>query len=397
MKLQTMNDSSWTVQLFDAATPQKVAFTWTYVFSRSGAVRYRDDSKGWNGSGNWRVEGGKIVTRWSGTKIWEAWDLPLDSDGSTGKRYMQSVSTFALKAKMNVVDVGTVYTRSKGFNTDFLTKCTLAMSILQTSQLRFATWLSGIAIAYGRAFQSHANLVAALNDLLRNEDLMAEALLGLALTFVAGGVGGLVGGVMKRATRGEEGKLADFMVDSIKDLSKFAVRTSGGNAIGVFANDGQGIKISGMPVSPLEWENSVNERVSGEMAVVSSAITEWITAITKNNVYFDASFDPAVEVAKSLVLKREQGPDVPLTELRELDDNVKRNLQHQFEQGWFAPWVKQAKFAGEKSMTYPDGNWQGRAASRKLLLDYGHQIGFAPTDALVNQYCPGIEKPFPVR
>src|SRR6202034_3375767 len=209
MKLQTMNDSTWTVQWFDAAVPQKPAFTWTYAFTRTGAVRYTDDSKGLNANGNWRIEGGRMVTRWPGTKTYEAWDLPLDSDGSTGKRYMQDLAPYNLKAKMNIVEVGTVYIRSKGFDTDFLAKCTLAMSILQTSQLKFATWLSGIAIAYGRAFQSHTNLVNALNELLRNEDLMAEALLGLALTFVAGGVGGLVWGGMKRAIpQTQEGKFS---------------------------------------------------------------------------------------------------------------------------------------------------------------------------------------------
>ena len=61
-----------------------------------------------------------MITRWSGSKTWEAWDLPLETTGTTGKSHMQQ-GTYALKAKIiNVVDVGTVYIRSDQAKQDFL-------------------------------------------------------------------------------------------------------------------------------------------------------------------------------------------------------------------------------------------------------------------------------------
>jgi len=295
------------------------------------------------------------------------------------------------KQNANVVDVGTIFVRSEQAKRDFLDKCNLAGGILQESQLVFTAWLSKISISYGRAFESHAKMVEVVNKIRETEDLAAEVLLTLALTFVAGGVGGLVGGAMKAA------KASDFMVDGIKDLSKFAVKGIGGAEIGVFANKGKGIQISGMPVSPLEWQNSVNARVTSEMAVVAKSINEWRTAVMNDDGRFDSTFDPAVEVDKALVRKPDQGKAVRLKELPPLDDDAMLNLQHQFEQGWFSGWIPQAKFAGERSFTYPNGNYNGRELTRNVLLSYGHGIDFDDTNALVDKYCPPIEKPFPPR
>ena len=388
MKLQTMNDSTWTVRID--------GFPVTYIFSRGGTVRWRD-SKGSGGSGTWRIEGGKMITRWQGDKLssFGAWNLPLDTDGTTGTVYTER-TTFDLIAKLDVVDVGTFIVRSDQAKRNFLDKCDLAGGILQESQLVFTAWLSGISISYGRAFTSHTNMVEVVKRIRETEDLAAKVLLDLALTFLAGGVGGLVSGAMKSAAKDAK-QIGDFMVDGVKDLAKFAVKGTGGAEIGVFANKGKGIQISGMPVSPLEWQNSVNKRVASEMAVVAKAINEWRMAVMEDNVRFDSSFDPAVEVDKALVLKPDLGSAVRLKQLPALNDDAMLKLQHQFEQGWFAGWIPQAKFAGERSFTFPNGNYQGREDTRKVLLSYGYGIDFDDTGALVDKYCPHIEKPFPPR
>ena len=376
-KLQTMDDSIWTVQIG--------LVTRTYNFRRGGTVRW--SSNGRNvGNGTWRIEHGKMITRWNGSKTWEAWDLPLDTGGSTGKEHTQD-GTFDLKAKKNVGE-GTLYIRSDEAKRNFLEKCDLASGILQESVLTFTAWLSNVAISYGNAFTSHTKFVTVINDIRETEDLVAEALLSAALSFVSGGVGGLVSKAMVNA------KIQNaFIFDSIKDLSKLAVKNEGGAVIGVFANKGQGIRISGMPVSPLQWQNSVTARVTSELAVVARSINEWRVAVMDDNSRFNSGFDPAVEVDKSLVLRPDQGRAVSIKKLPALDDTAMLKLQHQFEQGWFAAWIPDAEFAGEKSFTYPNGDYSGREQTRNVLLSYGHKIEFPNVEALVDKYAPGL-KPF---
>src|SRR5579863_5037267 len=86
--LLTMPDLKWTVRVD--------RWTWTYKFSRSGAVMWRDPWNGMHGAGHWRIAGDKLKTTWA-SKTTEEWDMPIDPDGTTGTCYMEE-GTFDLRA-----------------------------------------------------------------------------------------------------------------------------------------------------------------------------------------------------------------------------------------------------------------------------------------------------------
>jgi hypothetical protein len=295
---------------------------------------------------------------------------------------------FELGGFMPPIEIPTVniFTRTPESKTKFLENCNIASGRLTVAQLVFTRFLSSISIAYGRAFDSHNALVKAINDIQTSGDKAADLILGqfltLSLAFVSGGIGGVIGDTMKKA--GED----VFIVDAIKDLAKFSIKGVGGAAIGVLADGGRNAQIDGMPQSPAEWQNSVNERITDELSLVAKSIDEWRTAVTKDDASFDAGFDPAVEVDECLVLKPSQGPPVPLANLPEVN---KDQLQNQFEQGWLVAWLPKATFAGGKSFRFPNGSPNLRDNCRAVLSRYGQKIRLAGIDALVNQFCPRIE------
>lgn len=351
--LQTMQDIKWTVRVH--------RWTWLYVFSHTGSVSWKDPFNGMTGRGTWRLENNKIVTRWFASQTWETWDIPINPLAATGKCHMKE-GTYDIKAEaLNFIEIEnpTVFSWTPESKALFLERCNMATGRVQIAQLQFSGWLSSVSIAYGDAFESHTKV---LNDISARERLANELLLGFALAFVGGGSGGVVGGLMKAAGS------SDFMVDGVKDLAKFAVRGPGGGVL-------RGAGITGMPLSPLQWQNRVNERVSKEMLIAAKEIDSWRTAVGSNDDSFDAGFDPAEAVDLALVIKLKSG----FLRIRSLPEVDKASLQNDFEKGWLVAWIRKEVVSNIPTV---------RDFTRDKLGDYGRRLGLNDIEQLLDKHCP---------
>lgn len=94
--LLTMLDLRWIVRVYpEGATNPR--WSWYYTFTSKGAVSWKDPWNGMHGNGNWRMESGSMITRWTGSKTWEDWDVPINPDAATGTCHM-SDGTYDLRA-----------------------------------------------------------------------------------------------------------------------------------------------------------------------------------------------------------------------------------------------------------------------------------------------------------
>jgi hypothetical protein len=91
--LLEMPDSRWTVVCENASK----RFVWLYVFSKNGTVRWKDEGNGMTGSGTWRIQGGKLHTKWLNSATTEEWNHPIDPGNWTGSCKMKGLS-YSLRA-----------------------------------------------------------------------------------------------------------------------------------------------------------------------------------------------------------------------------------------------------------------------------------------------------------
>jgi hypothetical protein len=350
--LQTMPDQTeWNVHVGN--------WNWVYVFSQNGTFTWRDARVGQNGSGVWKIEKHKVVTRWNKFTTWDEWDIPINARAATGKSHMKE-GNFDLKAEaVNFLDPDD---KSK-----FLERCNIASGKVQVAQLKFSAWLSGISVAYSDAYDAHNKVI---NDIAALQKLVEDMVLEAALRFLTGGVGGYIGGAMRAA------KKPDFMIDAVKDLAKYGLS---GPAQAVTRTS---VKIAGMPASPHKWQNLVNERVSAEMGEVSANILRWRLAVAPNLTTFDASFDPADVVEQALVLKTDTG-NLPLMTLNEVDKDL---LQKDFEKGFLAQWIELGAVSNVPTL---------RDLARDKLHAYGRSLGMTDIDQMLDRYIPAYRPMFP--
>lgn len=97
--LMTMPDLTWTVTVHQ--------WTWVYTFSHKGGVTWRDPANGMHGSGTWRIDKGKLITRWTASSTYEEWNLPLNLRGTLGKCHMEE-GTYDLRAVTRLLVPGDV-------------------------------------------------------------------------------------------------------------------------------------------------------------------------------------------------------------------------------------------------------------------------------------------------
>lgn len=380
--LQTMTDSSWNVHVQQ--------WNWIYNFTAQGAVNWSDPLNGMTGAGSWKIDNGKLVTRWTGSKTWEEWNVPLDPHGATGKAHMQA-GTFDLKAEARKIGAQVLFVRTAEAKAQFVARCNTAVAKVQIAQIHISGWLSSISLAYGNAFEAHNKV---LKDIDATVKLAEDMLLGLALAFIGGGVGALAGSTVGNAMRklgtsdaDMKGAKAIFLIDGIKDLSKFAVRGPAGATL-------RPASIKAIPANPLQWQNAINERVMQEMLVVAQQIEAWRTAVDTDDDTFDASFDPAQVVDKTLVLTaKDVDKDAPVllknvdvVRIADLPNVEKDPLQKSFEQGWLTGWIKLQAVSNIPFV---------RDITRDKLRAYGKSLELANINALLDENCPRIGTMFP--
>jgi hypothetical protein len=369
--LATMTDISWNV---DCQTPTQ-SFKWVYTFtvnakSNDGTVTWKDERSNQGGAGTWRIEGGKLVTRWANSATVERWDVPINTKDWHGTCVMQGKNCTLKAVSQDIVIVINVseiqfYARTPKEKTDFLKRCTAARRAFDTAKLKMSAFLSKLGITYSRAFGEHEKL---MKDIDAAEKLVEEMLLGFALAFVGGGVGGAVGAFMKQAAA------SDFMIDGVKDIAKFSVRGPGAKLFLTKHN-------AKMPDNPLEWKEGLNERASTELAFISEQLTGWEEAVENDDDSFDADFDPFQELKDDMIVLN----DKTTVNLFDLPDFDRDQLQIQFQQGWLFGWMKEK---GHTVSHIP----MSRDIVRDKLRGYGRGINLPDLDKLIDAYVPN-ERP----
>jgi hypothetical protein len=171
----------------------------------------------------------------------------------------------------------------------FLNKCSEANTMIDLAQRTYSAWLSSISIAYGQAWRAHSDVLTSAKSKAQTAD---SIVLGAVLAFVPGGAGGLVGEMMKECEAGA------FLIDGMKDLAKWGLRT-GGAAAGPAAGPG----FQAFPTDPGQWQNQANVRAMTELAVATKQVLDWQHAVNTNDANFDPSFDPTAAVDAALTIK----------------------------------------------------------------------------------------------
>ncbi|MEL6343388.1 MAG: DUF4157 domain-containing protein [Myxococcota bacterium] len=178
--------------------------------------------------------------------------------------------------------------------------------------------------AYSDAWRFHTDALEAAD---RSERLVKEMLLTAALTFVTGGVGGVIGGYMKESI-----KAGNFINDAVKDLSKLGVKSAGG-LIAVPSGAAFGV----FPDEPAQWASMARQRVFEEMSHVLGIIGAWDKAVSINSINpdFYRDFDPNVEVEKAMQLNGQS--------LEVFGASLKASARQQeedFERGFWTNWLE---------------------------------------------------------
>lgn len=176
-----------------------------------------------------------------------------------------------------------------------------------------------VSAAYGNAYDSHEKTLRAQSASNR---LAEEIILSAALAFIPGGVGGVVGGMMKKATKNE------FLIDGIKDMAKAGAR---GVQAAVVGKQDSG-NLTPMAKDPRTWRAQYAVRVNTEKEKVLDLLNSWKTKANNSDPTFYRNFDPVAVMDKSLVSGGEALKDVPVP------DQV--TSQKQYELGMWKEWLQ---------------------------------------------------------
>jgi hypothetical protein len=186
----------------------------------------------------------------------------------------------------------------------FLNLCSQANTRVDLAERRFSAWLSSLAIAYGRAWQSHKDFLARLDKTAAQRPLAIEVLLDAGLAFFPGAAGGAIADVMKRLNQGTP------MIDGMKDLAKWGLRSNA--LVGVMRaapTASMAERFRAFPTDPLQWQNEVNLRVQSELAQVTAIIEDWQNKTNTGDPNFAPDFNPLEKVDAALVLRpRDRAP-----------------------------------------------------------------------------------------
>ena len=210
-------------------------------------------------------------------------ELKLD-----GKIQLQPEPTSA--ANTPAITVPPVYIYSTAYKQQFINKCAEANTIVDLAERGYATWLSAIVVAYATAWQNHDEM---LKSLEQSYKLFEEVVIGSLLAAIPGEVGVAVGKTLKSLAA------ADYVVDGVKDLVKFELRSQIGGA--VLQPGSPSKQFKPLPPNPLVWQNLTNQRAQQEMAEATRALLSWQHAMN-NEENVDLTFDPVEKIKTALTI-----------------------------------------------------------------------------------------------
>lgn len=365
MQWQTLSKSEWTVHV--------LFWTWIYTINDNGTVSYRNPQDGKTGSGTWKKEGNRISFKWKGSDTVEHWNLPITLPNAEGTAKIDG-QVRVLSAKMNnyiQLDDIYIYTRTPQQKADFIARCDQALHQIGIAETNYQAWHAGMTAAYNEAFESFKKFQ---DDLIQTRRVIIDVMFGLSLAFIGGGLGSAVSkraAVSINTAFGEKTYTADFLIDGIKDLTKFTVRESARSLLQT-----PGTR-NGSP-SPLTWSSLLKSRALREFVIIRTALASWRMCVLEDDDTFDASFDPLIELTTRMKLG-----GIDLLAFAEPDwTEVQRTL----EQSWFEGWI---------------ANNKGAVADRDVLgmtksgmgKDYGQKIGFPNLEARWSRDFPVFSAP----
>ncbi|MDI7274899.1 MAG: hypothetical protein QME94_02865, partial [Anaerolineae bacterium] len=203
---------------------------------------------------------------------------------------------------------------------EFLSLCNQVNTRIDAADRAARAWLASLCLAYGKAYKDHTDT---LRDEEVSERLAADLILGAALAFVPGGIGGIIGNSMRAAQAG------DFLIDGVKDLAKYGMRTAG--TAGAGTRGGAGLRA--FPTDPLAWRGLEEVRISSELLVATNQLLEWQDRANRNDPDFFLDFNPVERMERSLTIR-----DKRVSELQPVDQE---ETASSFEKGMWAAWLKE--------------------------------------------------------
>jgi Domain of unknown function (DUF4157) len=211
---------------------------------------------------------------------------------------------------------------------DFLNRCGQVNTIIDAADRGATAWLLSVALAYGDAWKNHTDT---LKGQAENERLQQELILGAALAFIPGGVGGEIGAALKRCGS------SDFIIDGVKDLAKYGGRSpamAGLKATGVGGQASPGL--AAFPTDPLQWQNQVALRIKSELLIATKTLEKWQESANTNDPNFTMDFDPVVAMNGAVVVEGKKA-----AELKPVDQ---AETSKTFEKGFWKEWLEQYGF-----------------------------------------------------
>jgi hypothetical protein len=206
---------------------------------------------------------------------------------------------------------------------EFLNHTVESTAILVTAIEKATAWMDSLAVAYADAWDNHTK---ALKDQADFEKLVDDLILGAALAFIPGGIGGVIGKTMSTATATAEDA---FICDGIKDLQKWGFRNA---APALLGGGGGGSGLNAYPKDPFQWRALKGVRIHSEIAHASDINKDWIHRANEGKPDFMLEFDPAKVMADALKI---EGTDLQSVAPVDMD---KQSLL--FEKGFWATWLE---------------------------------------------------------
>ncbi len=213
----------------------------------------------------------------------------------------------------------TVETHVEMAKEEFLSLCNQANTRIDAADRAARAWLASLSLAYGKAYKDHTDV---LRDQAASERLAGDLILGAALAFVPGGIGGIIGSSMRAAQAG------DFLIDGVKDLAKYGMRTAGAAARPPGAPG-----LNAFPQDPLAWRGLEEVRINTELLVATNRLLEWQDRANRNDPDFFLDFSPIEAMEQSLTIRGKR-----VSELQPVDQGV---TAREFEKGMWREWLEQ--------------------------------------------------------
>ena len=167
----------------------------------------------------------------------------------------------------------------------FINRCSEALAYVASEYDQGAAILKQYASRYGDAWDTCLKVLA---DAGRKEALFDEYILNSALAMIPGGVGGVVGGMLKNAGQ------KDFIVDGVKDLVKDLLRRGGREVLG---RDPRPV-YHPLGDNPRTWQNNVESNLMAEKAFVEGILQFYMNRVNVASSSFRLNFDPMAEIER---------------------------------------------------------------------------------------------------